>query len=53
MTGGDLHVRLKNNGIDLTTRIASSKRVRPGDKIEIFINLDAISLFDPTQGTRL
>ena len=53
MTGGDLHVRLKNNGIDLTTRMASSKRIRPGDKIKIFINLDAISLFDPTQGTRL
>ena len=53
MTGGDLHVRLKNNGIDLTTRMASSKRVRPGDKIEIYINLDTISLFDPTQGTRL
>ena len=53
MTGGDLHVRLKNNGIDLTTRMASSKRIRPGDKIKIFINLDAISLFDPTQETRL
>jgi len=53
MTGGDLHVHLKNNGIDLTTRMASSKRVRPGDKIDIYINLDAISLFDPTQGTRL
>ena len=53
MTGGDLHVHLKKNGIDLTTRIASSKRVRPGDKIEIYINLDSISLFDPTQGTRL
>ena len=32
MTGGDLHVHLKKNGIDLTTRMASSKRVRPGDK---------------------
>ena len=53
MTGGDLHVHLKKNGIDLTTRMASSKRVRRGDKIEIYINLEAISLFDPTQGARL
>jgi ABC-type sugar transport system ATPase subunit len=53
MTGGDLNVHLKMNNIDLTTRMTSSTRVRLGDQVKISLNLDAISLFDPVQGTRL
>ena len=53
MTGGDLHISLRSNDICLTTRTASSAEIQLGDKIDIYLDANRVSLFDTIQGIRL
>jgi multiple sugar transport system ATP-binding protein len=53
MTGGDLHISLKSDDICLTTRTASSAEIQLGEKIDIYLDTNRVSLFDTIQGIRL